>query len=237
MASTLLEETRQAHDDIERLERLIVKDFSIQQPTAHKEKLLQSHRVRSMLDSMQERSAKLVRAPVKTVLLLTWAFMLQMAVSVDGIRGTGRVCLLCVVGRLPCMHACPLHPPPHSHVHPHPHPHPHQIRIYDDEDRARKEEIAQLRLGGSDNIFTYAGASSGWHTCRRCLPCQPCLPACPPAHPRCLHIDAATLCHMLLVLPRNAPAQQLLRAAEGGTGVPPQVPGRGPHRGKQAREG
>ncbi len=60
MASTLLEETRQAHDDIERLERLIVKDFATQQATAHKDKLLQSHRVRQMLDSIQERSAKLV---------------------------------------------------------------------------------------------------------------------------------------------------------------------------------
>ncbi len=28
-----------------------------------------------------------------------------------------------------------------------------QIRIYDDEDGARKEEIAQLRLGGSENVF------------------------------------------------------------------------------------
>lgn len=60
MASTLLEETRQAHDDIERLERLIVKDFAMQQATAHKDKLLQSHRVRQMLDSIQERSTKLV---------------------------------------------------------------------------------------------------------------------------------------------------------------------------------
>ncbi|KAL4446223.1 hypothetical protein ABPG77_003030 [Micractinium sp. CCAP 211/92] len=87
MASTLLEETRQAHDDIERLERLIVKDFAMQQATAHKDKLLQSHRVRQMLDSIQERSTKL-------------------------------------------------------------------IRIYDDEDGARKEEIAQLRLGGSENVFS-----------------------------------------------------------------------------------
>lgn len=29
MASTLLESTRQAHEDIERLERLIVKDFKV----------------------------------------------------------------------------------------------------------------------------------------------------------------------------------------------------------------
>lgn len=30
---------------------------------------------------------------------------------------------------------------------------PSKIRVYDDEDGARKEEIAQLRLGGSDNVF------------------------------------------------------------------------------------
>lgn len=43
-----------------RLERLIVKDFASEKPTGHKEKLLQSHRVRAMLDAVQERSAKLV---------------------------------------------------------------------------------------------------------------------------------------------------------------------------------
>lgn len=87
MASTLLEETRQAHDDIERLERLIVKDFATQPAATHKDKLLQSHRVRGMLDGIQDRSAKL-------------------------------------------------------------------IRIYQDEDGARKEEIAQLRMGASDNVFS-----------------------------------------------------------------------------------
>ena len=61
MASTLLEETRQAHDDVERLERLIAKDFRANQPTNHKDKLLQSHRVRQMLDAIQDRQGKLVR--------------------------------------------------------------------------------------------------------------------------------------------------------------------------------
>lgn len=59
MASTLLEETRQYHEDIERLERLIVKEFRNEAKT-HKDKLLQSHRVRQMLESLQERAAKLV---------------------------------------------------------------------------------------------------------------------------------------------------------------------------------
>ena len=44
-----------------RLERLIVKDFATQQAVGHKDKLLQSHRVRGMLDSIQDRSSKLVR--------------------------------------------------------------------------------------------------------------------------------------------------------------------------------
>lgn len=65
----------------------MVRDFATQQPTSHKDKLLQSHRVRAVLDSIQERSAKLTR-------------------------------------------------------------------IYEDEDGARKEEIAHLRLGGGDNVFS-----------------------------------------------------------------------------------
>ena len=66
MASTLLEETRQYHEDIERLERLIVKDFKNEART-HKDKLVQGHRVRQMLESLQGRASKLVstrdRAP------------------------------------------------------------------------------------------------------------------------------------------------------------------------------
>ena len=67
MASTLLEETRQYHEDIERLERLIVKDFKNEART-HKDKLVQGHRVRQMLESLQGRASKLVstrdRAPL-----------------------------------------------------------------------------------------------------------------------------------------------------------------------------
>lgn len=40
--------------------RLIVKDFATQPAASHKDKLLQSHRVRGMLDSVQDRSLKLV---------------------------------------------------------------------------------------------------------------------------------------------------------------------------------
>jgi hypothetical protein len=38
-----------------------VKDFTTKPAATHKDKLLQSHRVRAMLDGIQERSAKLVR--------------------------------------------------------------------------------------------------------------------------------------------------------------------------------
>ena len=47
------------HEEAERLERLIVKDFR-NELKGHKERLQQSHRVRDMLDIMQERAKKLV---------------------------------------------------------------------------------------------------------------------------------------------------------------------------------
>jgi splicing factor 3A subunit 3 len=55
MASTLLEETRQQHEDMERLERLIVEEFKRETRT-HKEKLMQGYRVRQMLDTLQQRA-------------------------------------------------------------------------------------------------------------------------------------------------------------------------------------
>lgn len=58
-AATLLEETRQLHEDLERLERLIVGQYK-EEVKAHKDKLVQSHRVRRMLDQAQERAARLV---------------------------------------------------------------------------------------------------------------------------------------------------------------------------------
>lgn len=48
------------HEEAERLERLIVKDFR-NELKGHKERLQQSHRVRDMLDIMQERAKRLVR--------------------------------------------------------------------------------------------------------------------------------------------------------------------------------
>jgi len=60
MASTLLERTRESHEEIERLERAICADFRNEAVT-HKERLAQNHRVRSMLDDMADKSKRLVR--------------------------------------------------------------------------------------------------------------------------------------------------------------------------------
>jgi len=60
MANTLLEETRQCHEDMERLERLIVRDFK-NEPQNYKEKLVQGHRVKVMLETLGERAGRLVR--------------------------------------------------------------------------------------------------------------------------------------------------------------------------------
>lgn len=51
------------HEDLERLERIIVKDYQ-QEAKGHKDKLLQSHRVRKRMDEMQHIARKLVRAAV-----------------------------------------------------------------------------------------------------------------------------------------------------------------------------
>ncbi|XP_057951620.1 splicing factor SF3a60 homolog [Malania oleifera] len=59
MSSTLLEVTRAAHEDVERLERLIVKDLQNEPPTT-KDRLFQSHRVRNMIDLISSTTNKLV---------------------------------------------------------------------------------------------------------------------------------------------------------------------------------
>ena len=50
-----------SHEEVERLERLIVTDFK-NEARGHKERLHQNHRVRKALEQMQERSSKLVRS-------------------------------------------------------------------------------------------------------------------------------------------------------------------------------
>ncbi|KAK9145455.1 hypothetical protein Sjap_005358 [Stephania japonica] len=59
MSSTLLEVTRASHEEVERLERLIVKDLQ-REPTNARERLFQNHRVRNMIDSMTTTTEKLI---------------------------------------------------------------------------------------------------------------------------------------------------------------------------------
>ncbi|MBA0859552.1 hypothetical protein Goshw_008212, partial [Gossypium schwendimanii] len=59
MSSTLLEVTRAAHEDVEQLERLMVKDLQNDPPTA-KDKLYQSHRVRNNIDTIISTTEKLI---------------------------------------------------------------------------------------------------------------------------------------------------------------------------------
>lgn len=57
--STRLSSIAALHEDCERLERVIVKDFN-QDVKGHREKLAQGHRVRKMLDQLQSQSQRLV---------------------------------------------------------------------------------------------------------------------------------------------------------------------------------
>ncbi|KAI9384111.1 hypothetical protein POPTR_012G012800v4 [Populus trichocarpa] len=59
MSSTLLEVTRASHEEVERLERLIVKDLQ-NEPANNKDRLFQSHRVRNMIDNIITTTEKLV---------------------------------------------------------------------------------------------------------------------------------------------------------------------------------
>ncbi|KAG8062356.1 hypothetical protein GUJ93_ZPchr0003g18627 [Zizania palustris] len=59
MASTILEATRAKHEDLERLERLAVRELQ-REPANARERLYQSHRVRHMLDLVISTSGKLV---------------------------------------------------------------------------------------------------------------------------------------------------------------------------------
>ncbi|KAG5019193.1 hypothetical protein AAZX31_06G121700 [Glycine max] len=59
MSSTVLEVTRAAHEEVERLERLIVKELQ-NDPASNKERLYQSHRVRNMIDTITSTTEKLI---------------------------------------------------------------------------------------------------------------------------------------------------------------------------------
>lgn len=59
MSGTLLEQTRADHEEVERLERLVVKDLQREAKT-HKERLHQNHRVRNMVDSIMTATSRLI---------------------------------------------------------------------------------------------------------------------------------------------------------------------------------
>jgi hypothetical protein len=50
------------HEEVERLERLIVKDYRQEGVKGHRDKLMQNHRVRARLDQIADVSRKLLRA-------------------------------------------------------------------------------------------------------------------------------------------------------------------------------
>lgn len=59
MSSTLLEVTRSAHEDVERLERLVVKELQ-REPANNRERLFQNHRVWHMIDLIRTTTDKLI---------------------------------------------------------------------------------------------------------------------------------------------------------------------------------
>lgn len=59
MSSTLLEQTRSNHEEIERLERLVVQDLQTE-PSSSKDRLVQGHRVRNTIHSIMRTTEKLV---------------------------------------------------------------------------------------------------------------------------------------------------------------------------------
>lgn len=60
MSSTLLEVTRAAHEEVERMERLVVQDLQ-REPVSGRERLFQNHRVRNMIETVVTTTEKLVR--------------------------------------------------------------------------------------------------------------------------------------------------------------------------------
>jgi splicing factor 3A subunit 3 len=61
MASSVLEATRAAHEDLERLERLAVRELQ-RDPANARDRLFQSHRVRNIIDLVVTTSDRLVSA-------------------------------------------------------------------------------------------------------------------------------------------------------------------------------
>lgn len=104
------------HEEIERLERLIVKDFQTE-AKSHKEKLHQNHRVKQALETMQSQAEQLVRIhvlPSRGCALVAAAHMRQAC----GTRSIAQTSM-----GSPGM----------------------QLQIYEDADGSRKEEITLLK--------------------------------------------------------------------------------------------
>ncbi|KAI3955062.1 hypothetical protein MKW98_005065 [Papaver atlanticum] len=59
MSSTLLEVTRSKHEQVERFERLIVKDVQ-NKPSSNRKRLFQNHRVRNMIKAITSSTEKLI---------------------------------------------------------------------------------------------------------------------------------------------------------------------------------
>lgn len=78
MSSTLLEVTRGAHEDVERLERLIVREMQ-REPENGRDRLYQGHRVRHMIDLIIATSDKLVS--FFEMISLTSSLMIQYIMS------------------------------------------------------------------------------------------------------------------------------------------------------------
>lgn len=114
------------HEDAERLERLIVKDYQNEAKT-YREKLMQNHRVRKRIDDLQEASRKLVRR-----LAAAWATICACALPPPSAAAH-------TPGRHPWM--APLRPPM-------------QLHIYEDEDGSRREEIADLGAASQAQLYT-----------------------------------------------------------------------------------
>lgn len=58
--ASLLEHTRMMHEDMEKMERVIVADFH-QEVKTHRERLAQSHRVHTCLLTVSDRATKLLK--------------------------------------------------------------------------------------------------------------------------------------------------------------------------------
>jgi hypothetical protein len=77
--------TAALHEDLERLERVIVKDYRALEARTHREKLSQSHRVRRRMDEMQAVARKLV-CPMRRIYRLHTAkrrYQELLAMAVD----------------------------------------------------------------------------------------------------------------------------------------------------------